>query len=34
MTKWLGFLNNWMRIKHEAGYFRSLNETWGIQGQD
>ena len=31
---WLGFLNNWMRIKHEAGYFKSLNEKWGIQGQD
>ncbi len=31
---WLGFLNNWMRIKHESGYFKSLNEKWGIQGQD
>ncbi|MDE0096525.1 MAG: transporter substrate-binding domain-containing protein [Gammaproteobacteria bacterium] len=31
---WLGFLNNWMRIKHEGGYFKSLNEKWGIQGQD
>ena len=31
---WLGFLNNWMRIKHETGYFKSLNEKWGIQGQD
>ncbi len=31
---WLGFLNNWMRIKHESGYFQSLNEKWGIQGQD
>lgn len=31
---WLGFLNNWMRMKHETGYFKKLNETWGIQGQD
>jgi len=31
---WLGFLNNWMRMKHETGYFKALNETWGIQGQD
>ena len=31
---WLNFMNNWMRIKHEIGYFKSLNETWGIQGQD
>ena len=31
---WLGFLNTWMRIKHEAGFFKSLNEKWGIQGQD
>ncbi|MEM7294782.1 MAG: transporter substrate-binding domain-containing protein, partial [Pseudomonadota bacterium] len=31
---WLGFLNNWMRMKHEIGFFKSLNEKWGIQGQD
>ena len=31
---WLSFVNNWMQIKHESGYFKSLNETWGIQGQD
>jgi len=31
---WLGFLNNWMRMKIESGYFNQLNETWGIQGQD
>ena len=31
---WLGFLNNWMRMKHEAGFFKSLNEKWGIQGQE
>lgn len=31
---WLGFLNNWMRMKHEAGFFKGLNAKWGIQGQD
>ena len=31
---WLNFMNNWTRIQHEVGYFKSLNETWGIQGQD
>ena len=31
---WLGFLNNWMRMKIESGYFEQLNQTWGIQGQD
>lgn len=30
---WLNFLNNWMRIKIESDYFRSLNGKWGIQGQ-
>jgi len=31
---WLNFLNNWMRMKHEVGYFKGLNEKWGIQGQE
>ena len=31
---WLNFLNNWMQMKHEIGYFKSLNEKWGIQGQE
>ncbi len=31
---WLGFLNNWMAMKKESGYFKALNETWGIKGQD
>ncbi len=31
---WIGFVNNWMRMKHESGYFKQLNESWGIQGQD
>ena len=31
---WLGFLNNWMRMKIEAGFFKELNQKWGIQGQE
>ena len=31
---WLNFINSWMKIKHENGYFKKLNKTWGIQGQD
>lgn len=31
---WLNFVNSWMQIKHESGYFDQLNQTWGIQGQD
>jgi cyclohexadienyl dehydratase len=31
---WLNFLNNWMRMKHEIGYFKELNQKWGIQGQE
>ncbi len=31
---WLNFLNNWMQVKHENGYFNALNATWGIQGQN
>ena len=30
---WLNFLNNWMRMKHEIGFFKALNKTWGIEGQ-
>lgn len=30
---WLGFLNNWMRMKHESGFFKDLNKKWGLQGQ-
>jgi cyclohexadienyl dehydratase len=30
---WLNFVNNWMRMKIEGGYFETLNATWGIQGQ-
>ena len=31
---WLNFVNSWMQIKHEGGYFNDLNATWGIQGQE
>ncbi|MGI9317701.1 MAG: transporter substrate-binding domain-containing protein [bacterium] len=31
---WLNFLNSWMQMKIESGYFKQLNETWGIQGQE
>lgn len=31
---WLNYLNNWMLMKKESGYFKGLNETWGIAGQD
>lgn len=31
---WLNFMNNWMRMKHESGFFKGLNEKWGIKGQD
>jgi len=31
---WLNFVNSWMLMKHEMGYFKELNKTWGIAGQD
>ncbi len=31
---WLNFVNSWMLMKHEVGFFSALNETWGIQGQN
>ena len=31
---WLNFMNNWMRMKHESGFFNALNKKWGIKGQD
>lgn len=31
---WLNFVNNWMRMKIETGYFNELNAAWGIQGQE
>lgn len=31
---WLNFMNNWIMMKKSLGYFRSVNEKWGIAGQD
>jgi cyclohexadienyl dehydratase len=31
---WINFLNNWIVIKKQNGYFAELNEKWGIVGQD
>lgn len=30
---WLNFVNNWIMMKQTLGYFKTLNKTWGIQGQ-
>ena len=31
---WMNFVNNWIVIKKQNGYFAELNEKWGIVGQD
>jgi cyclohexadienyl dehydratase len=31
---WLNFMNNWVMMKTSLGYFKSVNEKWGIAGQD
>jgi cyclohexadienyl dehydratase len=31
---WLNFVNNWIVIKKQNGYFAELNKKWGIVGQD
>jgi len=31
---WINFLNNWIVIKKQNGYFDELNRKWGIVGQD
>jgi cyclohexadienyl dehydratase len=31
---WTNFLNNWIVIKQQNGYFREINKKWGIVGQD
>jgi cyclohexadienyl dehydratase len=31
---WLNFMNSWMLMKKEGGFFKELNKKWGIQGQD
>ncbi|UXX83813.1 transporter substrate-binding domain-containing protein [Roseovarius pelagicus] len=27
---WLNYVNNWVLLKKQAGYFDALNETWGV----
>jgi cyclohexadienyl dehydratase len=31
---WINFMNNWVIIKRQNGYFTELNKKWGIIGQD
>ena len=31
---WINFLNNWVVIKRQNGYFTELNQKWGIVGQN
>ncbi len=31
---WMNFVNNWIVIKKQNGYFAELNKKWGIVGQD
>ena len=31
---WTNFLNNWIVIKQQNGYFKEINKKWGIVGQD
>jgi cyclohexadienyl dehydratase len=31
---WINFLDNWVIIKRQNGYFTELNKKWGIIGQD
>lgn len=31
---WINFVNNWITIKKQNGYFAELNKKWGIVGQD
>ena len=31
---WINFVNNWIVIKKQNGYFEQLNQKWGIVGQD
>jgi cyclohexadienyl dehydratase len=31
---WLNFVNNWVVIKKQNGYFAELNKKWGIVGQE
>ncbi len=31
---WMNFVNNWIVIKKQNGYFSELNNKWGIVGQE
>lgn len=31
---WMNFVNNWITIKKQNGYFAELNKKWGIVGQE
>lgn len=31
---WINFVNNWIVIKRQNGYFAELNQKWGIVGQE
>lgn len=31
---WMNFVNNWIVIKKQNGYFAELNKKWGIVGQE
>ena len=32
--QWLNFVNNWITIKRQNGYFVELNKKWGVVGQE
>lgn len=32
--QWINFVNNWITIKRQNGYFVELNKKWGLGGQD
>jgi len=31
--QWINFVNNWITIKRQTGYFAELNKKWGVVGQ-
>lgn len=32
--QWINFVNNWITIKQQTGYFIELNKQWGVVGQE
>jgi cyclohexadienyl dehydratase len=32
--QWLNFVNNWITIKKQNGYFTEINKLWGVLGQE